>query len=81
MSRSCEIALPVSAWMDEVRSEAKAEFFDAEGDMPAVTAMSIWCRRQRSRDFSLSAEVTAADIVLPQITYIAPRIASCGDDI
>lgn len=27
-----EIALPVSAWMDEVRSEAKAEFFDAEGD-------------------------------------------------
>jgi hypothetical protein len=28
-----EIALPVSAGMDEVRSEAKAEFLDEEGDM------------------------------------------------
>ena len=28
-----EIALPVSAWIDEVRPEAKREFFDAEGDM------------------------------------------------
>ena len=28
-----EIALPVSAWFDEVRPEARAEFFDAEGDM------------------------------------------------
>jgi hypothetical protein len=28
-----EIALPVSAWIDEVRPEFRAEFFDSEGDM------------------------------------------------
>jgi hypothetical protein len=28
-----EIAPPVSAWIDEIRPEARVEFFDAEGDM------------------------------------------------
>jgi hypothetical protein len=28
-----EIALPVSAWIDEIRPEFRTEFFDADGDM------------------------------------------------
>jgi hypothetical protein len=28
-----EIALPVSAWIDEVRPEFRAEFFKPDGDM------------------------------------------------
>ena len=30
---NAEIALPVSSWLDEVRPEVRAEFFDADGDM------------------------------------------------